>query len=90
MRPAADMAFPKEGVGRGEYTSFDGIVVKLTLVDQDGKTWAKIEASGSGDGEKPAAELNAKLSPWVYALPDFKAKALKTKLADLLAPPKGS
>ena len=26
VRPAADMAFPKEGVGRAEYTSFDGIV----------------------------------------------------------------
>jgi hypothetical protein len=90
VRPAADMTFPQEGVTRAEYTSFDGLVVKVALVDQDGKSWAKIEASGTGDGEKPAAELTAKLSPWVYALPDFKAKALRTKLAELVAPPKGS
>jgi hypothetical protein len=90
VRPAADMTFPKEGVAHAEYTSFDGLTIKLALVEQDGKAWARIEASGTGDGEKPAAELNAKLSPWVYALPEYKAKALKTKLADLVAPPKGS
>jgi hypothetical protein len=90
VRPAADVTFPPEGGVHAEYTGFDGRTVKVTLVEQDGKSWAKIEANGSGDAEKPAAELNAKLAPWVYALPDYKAKALKTKLADLVAPPKGS
>jgi uncharacterized protein DUF4340 len=90
VRPAADVTFPKEGVARAEYTSFDGLTIKLALVEQDGRSWARVEASGAGDAEKPAADLNAKLSPWVYALPDYKAKALKTKLADLVAPPKGS
>lgn len=90
VRPATDVTFPAEGVAHAEYTGFDGRTVKIALVQQDGKSWAKIEASGSGDAEKPAAELNAKLAPWVYALPDYKAKALKTKLADVVAPPKGS
>jgi hypothetical protein len=90
VRPAAEVTFPKEGVARAEYTGFDGRTIRLTLVEQDGKSWARIEANGSGDDEKPAAEVNAKLAPWVYALPDYKAKALKTKLADLVTPPKGS
>ncbi len=90
VRPAAEVTFPKEGVAHAEYASFDGLTIKVALVEQDGKSWARFEASGTGDGEKPAAELNAKLSPWVYALPDYKAKALKTKLAELVAPPKGS
>jgi Domain of unknown function (DUF4340) len=90
VRPAAEVTFPKEGVAHAEYTSFDGLTIKVALVEQDGKSWARFEASGTGDGDKPAAELNAKLSPWVYALPDYKAKALKTKLADLVAPPKSS
>jgi hypothetical protein len=90
VRPAAEVTFPREGVTRAEYTSFDGLTIKVTLVEQDGKSWARFEASGTGDGEKPAADLNAKLSPWVYALPDYKAKALKTKLADVVAPAKGS
>ena len=88
VRPAAEV--PGEGAARAEYTSFDGLTIKLALVDQDGKAWAKIEASGTGEAEKAAAELNARLSPWAYALPDYKAKALRTKLADVVAPPKGS
>ena len=90
VRPAADVTVPSEGVAHADYTGFDGRTIKLTLVEKDGKSWARIEANGSGDAEKPAAELNAKLAPWVYALPDYKVKALKTKLADLVAPPKGS
>ncbi|HKW54578.1 MAG TPA: DUF4340 domain-containing protein [Stellaceae bacterium] len=90
VRPAADVTFPSAGVAHAEYTDFDGRTIKLTLVEQDGKSWAHIEASGSGDAEKPASDLNAKLAPWVYALPDYKAKALKTKLSDLVATPKGS
>ena len=89
-RPTADVTLPSEGVAHAEYTGFDGRTIKLALVEKDGKSWARIEANGSGDAEKPAAELNAKLAPWVYALPDYKVKALKTKLADLVAPPKGS
>ncbi len=90
VRPAAEVTFPKEGIAHAEYTSFDGLTIKVALVEQDGKSWARFEASGAGDGEKAAAELNAKLSPWVYALPDYKAKALKTKLAELVAPAKRS
>ncbi len=86
----ANVTFPKEGIAHAEYTSFDGLTIKVALVEQDGKSWARFEASGAGDGEKAAAELNAKLSPWVYALPDYKAKALKTKLAELVAPAKRS
>jgi len=88
VRPAAEVTFPKEGIAHAEYTSFDGLTIKVALVEQDGKSWARFEASGAGDGEKAAAELNAKLSPWVYALPDYKAKALKTKLAELVVPAK--
>jgi len=90
VRPAAEVTFPKEGIAHAEYTSFDGLTIKLALVEQDGKSWARFAASGAGDGEKAAAELNAKLSPWVYALPDYKAKALKTKLAELVVPAKRS
>ena len=38
--------------------------------------------------KKDAADLNAKLEKWAFALPDFKATQLKTKVADLLAAPK--
>jgi hypothetical protein len=90
VRPAASMPLPATGVTHAEFTSFDGLTIKLALVDQDGKSWARFTASGTGEAEKQAQALNAKLSPWIYAIPEYKAKALRTKLADVTAPPKPS
>jgi hypothetical protein len=90
VRKAADMPFPAEGVSHARYTTFDGLTLDIDLFDKDGKHWARFKAAGAGDAEKTAAELNDKLSPWVYALLDYKAKLLTTKLADLTAAAKGS
>jgi hypothetical protein len=80
------MPLPETGVSHAVVTSFDGLTVKVALFDQDGKSWARFDVSGSGAAEKEAATLNAKLAPWVYAIPDYKAKSLRTKLADVTAP----
>ncbi|MGO8915990.1 MAG: DUF4340 domain-containing protein [Stellaceae bacterium] len=90
VRPATDLPLPQADVSRAEVTTFDGLVVKLALVDKDGKSWARFEVSGTGEAEKPAQALDAKLRPWVFAIPDYKAKTLRTKLADVTAPPKSS
>jgi hypothetical protein len=90
VRPAAAMPFPADGVSRAEFISFDGLTIKVALVDQDGKSWAKLEASGTGEAETQAASLNARLANWVFAIPDYKAKSFRTKLADVTAAPKPS
>lgn len=90
VRPAKDFTFPKEGVAQARYESFDGLTVTVSLVQQDGKDWARIAASGTGDAQKQADALNAKLAPWVFALESYKAKMLETKLDDVLETPKGS
>jgi hypothetical protein len=91
VRAAADMPLPAEGVSHAEYTTFDGLTVDIALLDKDGKHWVHLTAHGTGDAEKKGAELNDKLSPWVYAILEYKAKLIETKLADLTAPPpKGS
>jgi hypothetical protein len=90
VRPASELPLPAEGVARAEVTSFDGLSLKLALVDKDGKSWVHVEASGTGAAEKSAQELNAKLQPWMFAVPDYKAKLLRTKLADVTVPPKPS
>ena len=90
VRPLAELPVPAQDVSHAELTSFDGLTLKLAVFDHDGKSWIHVEASGTGDAEKQAAELNAKLAPWVYAIPDYKAKALRTKLADVTAAPKPS
>ncbi len=90
VRPASELPLPEKDVSHAEFTTFDGLVVKIRLFDQDGKNWARLEASGSGDSEKQAAALNAKLSPWVFAIQEYKAKSLRTKLADVIEAAKQS
>jgi len=91
VRPATELPLPESGVSRAEFTTFDGVTFKVALIDQDGKSWARVEVSGgSGDAAKDAQALDAKLRPWVFAIPDYKAKAMRTKLADVTAPPKAS
>ncbi|HEV8014109.1 MAG TPA: DUF4340 domain-containing protein [Stellaceae bacterium] len=90
VAPAKDVDFPKTGVSHAQFVAFNGLTITVDIVDKDGKSWAKFTASGTGDGEKLAADLNAKLSPWVYALAGDKAKTLRDKLDDLVETPKAS
>ncbi len=90
VKPEADFAWSKTGESRARFTFFDGLVVTVELVDVDKTSWARFTVSGSSDAAARARELNARLAPWVYALPAYKAKLLKTRLADLLAPAKSS
>jgi Domain of unknown function (DUF4340) len=91
VRPATALPFPEAGVSHAEITTFDNVVFKIALLDKDGKSWARIEVSGgSGQAAKDAEALAAKLKPWVFAIPDYKANALRTKLSDVTAPSKPS
>ncbi len=92
VRPAKDFTFPSDGVSKAQFTAFSGLVVSVDLVDKDGLSFARITATGSGDGQKPATDLAAQTSPWIYVLSSAKAKTLRDKLDDLTeAPtPKGS
>jgi len=90
VAPAKDFAFPTSGVSHAQFVAFNGETIAIDLADKDGKSWAKITASGTGDGQKAAADLNTKVSPWIYALPSDKAKTLRDKLDDLVEAPKAS
>jgi hypothetical protein len=90
VQPAKDFDFPADGVGAAKFTSFDGLTVTVALADKDGKSWARFQVAGTGDAEKQAAELNAKLQPWVFGLAEYKLKALRTRLDDLIETPKPS
>lgn len=90
VRPAKGFDFPKTGVAKAEYTTFDGLTVTVELIEKDGTNWLKLRAAGSGDAAKKAAEINARTGGWVYAVAAYKASALRTKLADLVEAPKAS
>ncbi|HEV2672964.1 MAG TPA: DUF4340 domain-containing protein [Aliidongia sp.] len=84
IEPAAKLtALP---VATAHVETFDGLALDLTLVDQDGATWVKFAAKGTGDGAKAAEEIAQRTNGWAYKIPDARVKTLETKLADLQAP----
>jgi len=90
VQPAKDFAFPSSGVSHVQFVAFNGQTIVIDLADKDGKSWAKITATGTGDGQKAASDLNTKLASWIYALPSDKAKTLRDKIDDLVEAPKAS
>lgn len=90
VRPTKSFDFPTGDISRAQFTSFSGLTIAVELADKDGKSWARFKASGTGDAAKQAADLNAKLSPWIYALSSYNAKTLRDKLDDLVETPKPS
>lgn len=90
VKPAADMPLPDKDVFTASFVTFDGLTVDVRLFDRDDLHWIAVSAAGSGAAETEAKEIEAKVGRWAYAVPSYKATALKTKLADLLEPAKGS
>ena len=90
VKPAAEMPIADKGVVTASFTTFDGLTVEARLLDQDNLHWVALTASGSGQVEAEAKQIADKVSRWTYAIPLYKANQIKTKLADLLEPAKGS
>jgi hypothetical protein len=86
VAPADKMPTPEKGVTTASYTTFDGLTVDLKLFQHDKKDWAAVSATGTGKAAAEAKKIEARVSPWRYQIPEFKARMLQTKLADLVAP----
>ena len=90
VKPAAELPVPDKGVWAAALTTFDGLTVNLRLFERDKESWIALSATGAGKAEAEAKEIDAKVSHWTYEIASYKAKPLQTKLADLIAPAKGS
>lgn len=58
VRKAADIDFAKNGVGSGAWRTFDGLVVKVRMAEQDKKFWVTLTAEVDEEAllkEKPKA-----------------------------------
>jgi hypothetical protein len=88
--PAAKLPIPDKGVAAASYTTFDGLTISLKLFQRGTKDWIAVGATGAGKAAAEAKRIDGKVSRWVYAIPSYKAKMMKTKLADLIEPAKGS
>lgn len=89
VRPAVDLPVPDGGVATATVAMFDGLTIALRLFAASGHDWLTVAASGRGAAAAEAAALDARLGRWVYAVPAERARGLRTRLADLLAPAKG-
>jgi hypothetical protein len=90
VKPAGELPVPDKDVATASFTTFDGLTVDLRLMERDKADWIAISAAGSGPAEANAKKIEGKVSHWTYAIPAYKANLLKTKLADLIEPAKGS
>jgi hypothetical protein len=90
VKPAGELPVPDKDVVTAAFTTFDGLTVDLRLMERDKSNWIAISATGSGPAEAEAEKIEDKVSRWTYAIPAYKANLLKTKLADLIEPAKGS
>jgi hypothetical protein len=90
VKPAADMPMPDKDVFTASFVTFDGLTVDVRLFDRDSMHWIAVSTTGTGSAEAEAKEIGGKVGRWIYAVPSYKATALKTKLSDLLEPAKGS
>jgi hypothetical protein len=90
VKPAADEAAPGEGVSQAEWTTFDGLTVTAETFEKDGSSWVHLKATGTEKAADEAKTLDEKLSPWTFAVYQYKTNAMKTKLADIVEPPKAS
>jgi hypothetical protein len=90
VKPAAELPVPDKDVATASFTTFDGLTVDLRLVERDKANWVAISAAGSGAAEAEAKKLDDRVARWSYEIPAYKANLLKTKLADLIEPAKGS
>jgi Domain of unknown function (DUF4340) len=90
VQPAAKLPVPDKGVTAASYTTFDGLTVDLKLFQHDTRDWVVVAATGAGKAAREAKKITERVRHWVYMIPSYKAKMMETKLADLLAPAKGS
>jgi len=90
VKPAGELPVPDKDVVTASFTTFDGVTLDLRLIERDKTNWIAISAAGSGSAEAEAKKVEDKVSHWTYEIPAYKANLLKTKLADLLEPPKAS
>lgn len=87
VRAAAGLALPAEQATRIEVATGEGLALSLALFNLAGDWWATIAATAPEGGEaaKEAYSIRARTGGWAYKLPPYKAAALNTRLADLLA-----
>jgi Domain of unknown function (DUF4340) len=99
VKPASELNFTN--AAHASYVTFDGLTLKLGLIEKDSEFWTTVEvvanpaapktpptasAALKPDVEKEAKELNATLGGWAFKIPRYKGTLITAPLDDLLVP----
>ena len=90
VKAAADQPVPDSGFATASFATFDGLTIDVRMISKDDKDWLAIMASGKDAADTEAKAINSRLAGWSYAVTADRAKLLRTRLADLVEPPRGS
>ena len=90
VKPSADQPLPAAGITNAVFMTFDGLTIDIRLFSRDFADWVTISATGKESVEPEAKAIDARTAHWTYAIPADRAKLLRTRLADLVEPEKGS
>ena len=90
VKPAAELPVPDSGVATASFTTFDGLTVDLRCSRSDDSRLDRDHRLRPGAAEAEAKAIDEKVGGWSYAMTQDRAKLLRTRLADLVEPPKGS
>jgi len=94
VRAAAGKPLAGERLAVAVFSTFDGLRLTATSAVEDGKTWATFAATADEGASEPVteavtkevADLDARLSPWVFELPEYRAANLRKHQTDLVQP----
>lgn len=70
--------------GQVEVKTDAGLTIRLAISTDKDATWARIEATGTGDGAKAASEIAARTRGWEFKMLPSKAATLLKKRDELL------
>ncbi len=90
VKPAADLAWPKEGTTVTRVVTFDGVAITLRLAHIGDADWATVSAEVVADAAKPdearkrAEKIAARTKGWAYQLSAGVAKRLTRPLSELV------
>ena len=82
----ADQDAPGAETRRAVFSTTDGLVVTVRVLQADNKIWARFNTTASSDKTKAEADrLNSRLSGWTYEIGAWKEKSLVPTMDDLKA-----
>lgn len=84
--PVAELSFKDKE--NATFTTFDGLQVKVFLADKEERTYMKlVTASTAETSAEEAQTLQDKLSPWAYAIAQYKLDSFNKVRADFIKQP---